>query len=126
MNSDPRLSSMSTGTIGLSVPEAGGADLLARDTSSLQRPAKKASHLALVRAAGLVFAIGPWTVVGEPRPIISLDSSVILASQHLRRRRVSLNEAREVALEVLRLAEQRRMAFAQLEGTNNSFDLRVP
>lgn len=55
------------------------------------------------------------STLGVP-PLLTQESSVILSRQRPNRRRVTLAEARQIALEVLRAAESERARFAQIEG----------
>jgi hypothetical protein len=57
------------------------------------------------------------SVLNDPRPLIGpRDSSVSFGAFRPTRRRISLAEARQIALETMRTAEERRARFATIEG----------
>lgn len=80
------------------------------------------NRLARTRYAGILPAVAmsiffsAASVIIDPRTVFADESSVRLSSQRLSRRRISLAEARQIALDVLQLAEFRRGKFAELEG----------
>lgn len=110
-----------------------GTESLASANTSVSVPSWRWARPSIM-GLRLAWAVSTLTAIGEPVPIAVFDSSVVLVSQRSARRRVSLKEARENALLVLRLAEQRRLEFAEMEGKyleslygmNSIHDLRVP
>jgi hypothetical protein len=79
-------------------------------TGSGQRSWRIVPHIAFVLFAST------GTVVGNaepPQPM--LETSVVLVAQRPQHRRVSIREARLIALEAVHRANQRRQAFAERE-----------
>ena len=65
-------------------------------------------------AASLFFSTA--SVLNDPRTFFYVDSSVVLGAQRPARRKVSLWEARQLALQAFWSSERRRAEFAELEG----------
>lgn len=71
-------------------------------------------------AMALSVFLSTASVLADPRTIFATDSSVLLESLRRGRqgRRVSLAEAREIALDAVRRARARSRAAAELEGAD--------
>lgn len=81
------------------------------------RPTRK-HYAGILPAVALSLFFSTASVLNDPRIyVLYYDSSVRLSPQRADRRRISLAEARQIALDVVRIAEQRRAKFAELEGT---------
>ncbi len=95
----PRMSAPSTDLSFAGSPLAGSG----------QRSWRIAPHIAFVLFASTGTAVGN----AEPQPVV--ETSVVLASRRPQHRRVSIREARLIALEVVHRANRRRQAFAERE-----------
>lgn len=81
---------------------------------------KGTRRLAIFPAFALSIFLSTASVLNDPRIIYPGDSSVTLGQQKPTRRRISLAEARRMALDTLWLAEHRRDQFAELEAVQFS------
>jgi hypothetical protein len=95
---------------------------MANDTVPMSRHLTTRSHYAaalsgivpLLTLSVLFSASAPGTV--RLAALLSQDSSVVFSRQRPTRRRVTLAQARQFALQALHIAEAARVRFAEIEG----------
>ena len=88
------------------------------------RPLRR--HLGILPAVALSFLFSGASALSDAPLLFSDDSSVVFTQQKPLRRRVSLSEARTIALKSLRLSEERRSLFAEQEASDfaSTYDWR--
>lgn len=80
----------------------------------------RGSYPKFFPAVALPVFFSTASVLNDPRTLFTRESSVTFAYQKPSRRRISLAEARQIALDSIIIAERRRARFAELEGVNFS------
>lgn len=108
-----------SGTTGLEESEEGLSAAASAGAAELRVPLSRGQmqrrYLGVWPAMALSLVVSGASVVSDPRPIVIEDSSVVLGYQRPARRRVSLPEARQIALLALRRAEERWERFSDRE-----------
>jgi hypothetical protein len=104
------------------VPLSGPMEILSTATSTgpesavpLRRGQIQKRYLGVVPAVALSLLFSGASVLSDPRGLFLRESSVILGYQRPTRRRISLGEARQIALWTLLRAEERWEEFARRE-----------